>query len=101
MFLTESNSSYDLYLRKTNDIRENDIVLATITTDANGNLAADESVRTVSSISASTVIGSISGTTSTDGGYGEDISFEDHIIPWVPALYQQPTRMVFLQQTWV
>lgn len=79
MFLTESNSSYDLYLRKTNDIRENDIVLATITTDANGNLAADESVRTVSSVSASTVIGSISGTTSTDGGYGEDISFEDHI----------------------
>lgn len=78
MFLSERNSTYELYLRDAQTLQEDDVVLATINVSATGIISVDESVRAVSSIPASSVIGNIDGTNPGDS-YGTDVSFYKHI----------------------
>lgn len=78
MFLTSSNSTYELYLRDDQTLQEDDVVLATVNVSPTGVVSVDESVRYVSNIPASSVVGNID-STSPGGSYGTDISFYQHI----------------------
>ena len=79
-YLTANVSTYKLYLRDFNAQKEEDIVLATVIVDENGNVSIDESVREISSIPPTSVSGDI---TTPDGqqdpSYGTNVSFLDHI----------------------
>lgn len=75
-FLTHNDSTYELYLRDYNDVKSGDITLATITCEADGNVAVDESSHKVSTIHPTAVVGAV--TSSSDTNYNT-VSFEDHI----------------------
>lgn len=77
--LTNINSTYELILRLPNNIHDGDIPLATVTTSDTGYVSVDESVRAVSTISATDVVGSITTPNTVDGVNVGNISFSDHI----------------------
>lgn len=71
--------SFELYLRDTEaDLLVGDVVLAKITTDDNGILAADESYRDTFGLTTSLLRANMSNTTASEA-LGSNLTFEDHI----------------------
>lgn len=81
-YLTHQDDSYALYLRTEDSVLDGDVILAQVNCWEDGSVTVDESKRTVSTIPSVSIAGnvtSVENNTGSNGDYGTNVTFQDHI----------------------